>query len=262
MKTIKFVVPALTAIILLSSCNDGKLPYVKRDALEASETKNKELAAEMQELQDEYAQQTEQLNSILQDLASINLKTTALEINVEGGRVEKTQAEAISTELDKVRERLDQLERDATRVRKLSKDLAIAQSTINDLRKTIDIQQGQINNLKEVVASQEATISSQKDTIQGQYSTILAQKKQLAKTVAEQVDMLYSAGQEFEAIADDGDFTIKGKKNKNAVIDYRLHIYEEASTFYNMALRQGHQEAAARISEVESKMAALQATKK
>ena len=78
MKTIRFFVPALTAIILLSSCNDGKLPFVKRDALEASETKNQELAAEMQELQDEYAQQTEQLNSILQDLTSINLKIKTL----------------------------------------------------------------------------------------------------------------------------------------------------------------------------------------
>jgi len=260
MKTSKFIIIGALLAIVLTSC--GKL--VKKEVLDASEQENKELRDSLKEMQDNFVAQNEELNSILEELSSINCQTLSLQLNVENGVADQTQAEKISDNIQTIKERIDRLEKEAQRARKLNKDLAIATSTIKTLRQTIANQEQEIDRLKKVVSEQSDTIETQKDTILNQQENlkkqnalILSQKNQLDEIVKRQTRLLFEAGAEFESLADEGSFTIKGKKDRASVAEYRKSIYEKSITFYREALRQGHPDAEAKIAGVQEKIALL-----
>ena len=261
MKNSRLIIIGALLAIVLTSC--GKL--VKKEVLDASEQENQELRESLKAMQENYAAQNEELNSILEELSTINCQTLSLQLNIENGVAEESQADRISDNIQSIKERIDRLEREAQQARKLNKDLAIATSTIKTLRQTIANQEQEIEQLKKVVGEQSATIETQKDTILNQQENlkkqndlILSQKNQLDEIVRRQTRLLYEAGLEFESLADGGDFTIKGKKDRASVTDYRKGIYEKSITFYREALRQGHPDAEARIAGVQEKISLLQ----
>jgi len=264
MRTFKIIIVAVLAVISAVSCKNGQLPFVSRDVLEASENENKELKESMEAMQQSYAKQNQELNSILTELSAISCKTSTLQLRLENEEVQQTQAEKITDKINALKDRIDKLEQEAERVRKLNKDLAVAASTIKELRQTVANQEKEIDVLKQTIAdreatikTQETTISEQSSTISDQYQTILEQKNELARTVAQQTSMLFQAGVKFADIADNGDFKISGKKNKASIIEYRRSIYKEAIFFYEKAAAQGLTAAKDSVAAVKSRMESL-----
>lgn len=248
---------AASALLTLGACNNGQLPFVKRDVFEEAQNRNKELNITLQNIQESYARQNKELSSILQEISTISRKTSSLQLNVENGAVEKTQAELIGENIEALKDRIDRLENEAKRARKLDKNLAIAASTIKELKQTIANQEIELNILKNTIEDQKVTIKDQADTIAGQSNTIAKQKKELEKTLHKQTEMLYEAGLEFEEIADNGDFKINGQRNKQNIKDYRAAIYEKALTFLTLAAEYGHPLAAEEVEQVKAKREAL-----
>lgn len=251
----------ITALfLLLICCSCGQ--YVKKETLEASERENKELKESLQSAQENYIKQNKELNAILAELTAISYQTTNLQLNVEqGSAYQMTQAEKISATIQSLKKRIENLEAQARKAREIDKNYAIAVSTIKNLQTTIANQEAEISLLKETINAQEATIQTQKDTIRiqrqdldKQYELISQQRSQLEETVRKQVNLLYQAGLTFEEIADEGDFSVSGRRNKINVKEYRIQIYEKAKAFYMSAAEQGHSEANGRIASVDEKI--------
>lgn len=254
---------SLSAIVSVS-CNNVKMPFVKRGVLEASEEENSALRSSLKETRENYEKQAQELNEILAEITSISGRTTKLQISNGNEGEQLSQAELISEEIDALKERLDKLEAEASRAKRQRKELAVATSTIKELRETVYMQEQQISSLKKAILEKDTTIRIQKDTISNQsskiskqYSTILKQKEDLAAKVEEMTEQLYQAGLDFEGIADNGDFTISGKRNKTNVKDYRKSIYFMAATYFEKASELGHKDASAHLEAVQTKMAGI-----
>lgn len=247
----------MTAGLILSSCgNSNEFPLVKRSVLDASENENKELKNSLQAVQESYAKQNEELNSILAELSSISYTTQRIQLNVAGEENKVTEVDRIYESIDALKSRIDKLEKEASRARKLNKDLAIATKTIAQLRETVSNQEKEILVLKQTIADRDATIRVQNDTISSKNRTISGQKDKIQQVLTRQTEMLYQAGVEFETIADNGDFKISGRKDKANVKNYREAIYEKAAQYYLMAAEQGHPKAQASYDALKAKLLA------
>lgn len=256
MKIFKTSAVIALTVMIVASCGD-KSPYVKRSELEQSESEKAELKMSLEELQSSYEKQNEDLSKILNELSVISRKTAHIQLNVEGVPQEVDQVELISSDIEAVKKRIDDLEKEANRARKLDKKLAIATETINELKETISIQESRIAELNEKISSQDATILAQKNTISAKDSEIASQADELRKTIALQVEMIYQAGVAFEDIADNGDFKVTGRKNKTSVNEYRKSIYVRAIEYYKTALSEGHNLAQERLEGAQAKILAL-----
>ena len=257
MKVLKISTAIALTVMIVASCGDNS-PYVKRSELEQSENEKAELKMSLEELQGSFEKQNEDLSRILNDLSVISRKTAHIQLNVEGVPQEVDQVELISSDIEAVKKRIDDLEKEAARARKLDKKLAIATETINELRETISIQESRIAELNEKISSQDATILAQKNTISAKDSKIASQADELRITIALQVEMIYQAGVALEDIADNGDFKITGRKNKTSVKEYRKSIYNRAVEYYKTALSEGHEMAQSRLDGVREKIEALE----
>lgn len=256
MKSIKSLAILTLAVILLASCN-GKAPFVKRSVLEQSEQANAELKSSLKDLQDSYAKQNEDLCSILNDLSVISKRTTQIQLGSENPAEQINQVELIHTDIDAIKLRIDQLEKEAARARKLDKKLAVATKTIKELRETIAIQEDRIAELNAAIAKKDVTIKNQQADITTKESKIASQQQEIQQNVAKQLEMIYNAGAKLEEIADNGDFKVTGRKNKTTVNDYRKSIYETAATYYEMAVTQGNAAAQANLDSIKAKIANL-----
>jgi len=263
MKIYKNLAITAFAAVALVSC-DLKSPLVKRSAFEQSEQEKAELQNSLKDLQESYAKQNEDLCDILNDLSVISRKTTQVQLNVEGNSKAMDQVELINSDIDAIRLRIDELEKEADRARKLDKKLAIANKTIKELRETLDIQEARIAELTQAVSkrdatikTQQGTISSQNEQISSQSAKIASQEAELRQTLEQQVEMLYQAGVSFEDIADNGDFKLTGRKNKTNLKEYRKSIYETAAEYYQMAADQGHANAGTALEVLLTKIATL-----
>lgn len=258
MKTLIKALAAIAACFYFVSCANSQMPFVKRTDLEASELQNKALKGSLDSLQANYAAQTQELSEILAELSSISLKTSSLQLKVEAGAAPMTQTDSIYNNIGAIKSRIDALEKQAAKVRKLNKSLALANSTIEKLRVTVENQEREILSLKKTIAEKDNTIEGQQQTISNQSSTIARQEIEIFETVTKQTDMIFKAGSEFEAIADEGAFKITGKKNKMSVNDYRISLYEKALDYYKMASEMKHPGAVSKIAVIEQKIKALQ----
>ena len=242
------------------------LPFVTREALEFSQMETKEVRAALQSVQENYARQNRELSSILAELTEISGQTISLQVSQGDGYQKLTQAERIDNNLTALKSRINNLEREAERARKLDKDMAISAKTIQTLRATIAAKELEIATLRQSVAERDETIRTQgnviavqKDSITQQYRTILRQQKKLRQTVANQTQMLFEAGRSFEQLADDGEtaLNVSGRKDKEMVREYKRAIYTKAEQFYEQASREHHAEAANRYEIVKCKLASL-----
>lgn len=230
--------------LLAVSCIDGHFPLVSREDYEASEHFNRKLTASLDSVQRAYARQNQDLAGILSELASVSNRTSRLRI---GESMPISQIEEAREDLETIRVKISRLEKDAAAVRKLNSSLAVATRTIQDLKETVSWQESEINKLRtelveknQTIQKQSSIITAQNDTISSQVRSILKQKEALDNTVSKQKEMIYSAGVKLGEIADNGDFVISGRKNKEKLFGYRLSIYREALKYYQMAADEGH----------------------
>ena len=242
------------------------LPFVTREALESSQAETREARAALESVQENYARQNRELNSILAELTEISGQTISLQVSQGDGYQKLTQAERIDNNLTALKSRINDLERVAEDARKKDKNMAISAKTIKTLRATIAAQEREIETLRKTVSDRDETIRAQgnviavqKDTISRQYQTILVQQEKLRQTVASQTEMLYQAGRSFEQLADDGEtaLNVSGRRDKEMVREYKRAIYTKAEQFYEQASSEHHAEAAGRCEVVKYKLASL-----
>lgn len=268
MRIFKIIMATLIAAIVFYFISTYKfdLPIVTKEALEFSQAETKEALEALGRIQENYARQNRELSSILSELTELSCQTTSLQISLESGRKQQTQAEQIGSNLSALKNRIDKLESEAARARKLDKNMSISSRTIQSLRATIANQEKEITTLLAAIAEKDATITNQsnviaiqKDSITIQYQTIKKQKEELKRTVLAQTEMLFLAGQEFEQIGDRGEsaLNVSGRKDKDMVREYKKIIYSKAEQFYQHAAGQGHASAAARAEVVNYKIGEL-----
>lgn len=265
MRILKVILAVGLTALAIKSC-DFEMPFVLSEALEDSKKETKEAKQNLQSVQENYAKQNRELTAILEEISELTCQTISLQIDSENGNRQLTQAEQVSEGLDRVKYRIDRLEKEAERARQLDKDMAISVKTIKKLRATVANQQKEIDRLVAVISDKDATIgtqnaviSVQKDTISGQMQTILRQKDELKRSLDRQTEMIYQAGLEFERLGNEADqmLTVSGRKDKEMVRSYKKAIYEKASEFYNQAANMNHAGAKGRIEVIDYKIASI-----
>lgn len=265
MRIFKVIMILAITAAAIKSC-DIDIPFVTREALETAQNETRDAKQALQSVQDNYARQNRELSSILAELTELSCQTTALQLNPEDEGRQLTQAEKIDGSLNAIKSRIDRLEQEANRARKLDKDMALSSQTIRRLRTTVANQQEEINRLRAAIADRDATISRQntviavqKDTISEQLQTILRQKAELNDALVRQTEMVYQAGCEFERLGDEGEQTlaVSGRKDKEMVRAYKKAIYEKASQFYHTAANMDHSAAKGRCEVISYKIASL-----
>lgn len=265
MRILKVIMILGITAAAIKSC-DIDVPFVTREALEVSQNETKEAKQVLQSVQDNYARQNRELSSILAELTELSCQTTALQLTPENEGRQLTQAEKINGNLNAIKSRIDRLEQEANRARKLDKDMALSSQTIRRLRATVANQQEEIDRLRAAIADRDATISRQntviavqKDTISEQLQTILRQKAELNDALVRQTEMVYQAGCEFERLGDEGEQTlaVSGRKDKEMVRSYKKAIYEKAAQFFRQAAGMNHAGAQGRCEVINYKIQSL-----
>ena len=239
---------------------------VEMPALEQAQAQAKEAKSRLTSANDKYIQQAKEMNAILNRLVEISGQGAELRLDIENGNCSLSQVEKINSYLDSTQERIDQLERQAAKVRAVDKDLAISKEAIYGLKRTLEAQRNEIDNLRGMIAEKDATIRSQqsviytqRDTISSQNSTIVRQRDELKTALWNQTETLYKAARDYEALADNDQIVteVKGRKDKAAVNAFRREIYGKALDLYRAAARQNHTEALDRMADVSLKMGQL-----
>lgn len=265
MRIIKVILAVGLTALAIKSC-DFEMPFVLSEALEDSKQETKQTKQSLQSVQENYAKQNRELTAILEEISELSCQTTSLQINPENGSRQLTQAEQISEGLDRVKNRIDRLEKEAERARQLDKDMALSVKTIKKLRTTVANQQKEIDKLVAVVSDKDATIgrqntviSVQKDTISDQMRTIRRQKDELKRSLDRQTEMVYQAGLEFERLGNEADkmLAVSGKKDKEMVRSYKKAIYEKAAECYIQAANMNHAGAKGRSEVISYRIASL-----
>ena len=143
----------------------------------------------------------------------------------------------------------------------LEKLSQISRGMVASLKKVIAQKEAEIEDLKAEIAKRDATISEQhktiteqSGTIENQNATISAQQENLRALLAEQAQMLFQAGVDFEDLGDEAP-EVSLRKNKRKMAEFREAMYRKAIVYYNQAQAAGYPEAAYRISAVEEKLA-------
>lgn len=264
MKTLKHFLVFSALLAVLISCGEGGGMYVRREVADELTRENETLKTDLSSAQQRYLRQSEELGSILRELASLSVKSSNVQLSLANGEAPRSVVDSVYDEIAFLRDRIEKLDREAARARKNDKELALSKTTIDNLRAAVASQEKQIAVLKKRVGEQERVIREQTKAIGQKDSTIAVrnsvidrQHDEILGHVEKLREMLYQAGVEFESIADDGDFEVRGRKNRTSVSDYRKAIYEEARVFYDTAAEQGHAKAEIRSELVKEKIARL-----
>ena len=131
---------------------------------------------------------------------------------------------------------------------------------VKSLQTVIAQKDQEITTLKEEISRRDATIdeqhrtiSEQSGTIESQNKTISAQQENLRALLAEQAQMLFQAGVDFEDLGDNAP-SVSGRRDRRNQKDFKRAMYEKSILYYREAQNSGYPEAAYRISEVQEKM--------
>lgn len=252
MRTVKIILSAVLAISLVASCKDPN--FVSRQDYDALMKEYEDLQAGSAAIREEYAQQAKSVDNILEKLSQISGSTVVLRSDMERGTAQMTQVQQIESGLDNIKDQLDELEKATKSNRQL-------RGMVASLKKVIAQKEAEIEDLKAEIAKRDATISEQhktiteqSGTIENQNATISAQQENLRALLAEQAQMLFQAGVDFEDLGDEAP-EVSLRKNKRKMAEFREAMYRKAIVYYNQAQAAGYPEAAYRISAVEEKLA-------
>lgn len=253
MRTLPITVLALCAALLTSCLENNNVPREEYDHLLQEYA---DLQAGAQATRAEYAAQAAAVDQILQELSQITGRTVTLRSDLEHGTAQLTQVEQIEESITDIKDRLAQLE-------KLSQQHKELQKMVGSLRTVISEKEAEIDALKEEIARRDATIdeqhrtiAEQNGTIESQNQTISHQQENLRALLAEQAQMLFQAGVDFENLGDQAP-EVSRRKDKKKVQEFTREMYQKALLYYTQAQSAGYPEASYRILAVEEKLPAL-----
>ena len=253
MRIVKIALAAALTVLLVGACEDPK--FVSKEEYDSLVKEYEELQAGSQAIREEYAAQAASVDNILQQLSQISGSTLTLREDMERGTAEMTQVEKIESGLNDIKGQLDQLEA-ATKSNKQLRGM------VKSLKKVIAEKEAEIEDLREeirkrdvTISEQHKTIKEQTGTIESQSATINAQQENLRALLAEQAQMLFQAGVDFEDLGDEAP-EMSLRKNKKKMAEFREAMYRKAIVYYNQAQAAGYPEAAYRISAIEEKLGA------
>lgn len=241
---------------ILMSCNSGVVSRKQYDALKGEYNELKETK---EAIQKDFIEQNEQIGLILDELTIIAGRTSSLRNDVESGKGDIKQAEAIHLSLESIRARIGELEAASEELMAKNKEF---KKVVEGLKGVITQQEDQISNLMSVIADKDKmiarqgrTIKEHEGTIAEQNEKITAQNEQLKKTVRAQAKMLFDAGALLEEVADNAP-SVSWRKNKEKMANMTQDIYKKALTYYEQAQKAGFAEAEEAIANVRTKIQA------
>jgi predicted nucleic acid-binding Zn-ribbon protein len=253
MRTFKIALAAALTLLAVAACKEPK--YVSKEDYDNLAQEYQDLKAGSEAIRQEYADQAQAVDNILQQLSQISGSTLTLRTDMERGTAQMTQVQLIETGLDDIKVKMDELD-------KATKNNKALRNMVKSLKKVIAEKEAEIESLKAEIKKKDATISAQHQTIteqngtiENQTATINAQKDNLRAILAEQAQMLFQAGVDFEDLGDEAP-EMSLRKNKRKMADFRNAMYQKAIVYYKQAEAAGYPEAAYRISAIEEKLAA------
>lgn len=252
MRIVKIALAAALGLLLATGCEDPN--YVPREEYNTLLKEYQELQAGSKAIREEYAAQAQSVDRILQQLSQISGSTLSLRSDIEQGKGEMTQVEKIESGLDKIKTQMGQLDALTKDNKQLKGMVASLKKVIAEKEKEIEQLKEEIRKRDETITRQDQTIAEQSGTIANQNLTINVQKENLKALLAEQAQMLFQAGVDFEQLGDDAP-DVSFMRNRRKIADYQDSMYEKAILYYKQALAAGYPQAANRISQVEEKLA-------
>ena len=256
-KVIGIVFPLFLLVSCAGGPAEGYVPQEEYDDLKQEYAQLKESSAATRE---QYVEQAEAMEKILQELAQVSGSTVTLRTDVEKGTARLTQVQQIENRIGDIKTKLDGLDN-------LTKQNTAYRKLITSLRKVIDEKEQEIEALKGEIQRRDATISEQNETItrqsgtiSSQNETISSQQEKLRLAVAEQAQLLFQAGVDFENLGD-GSPVVRRRKDKERVMDLTREMYEKSILYYTKAMETGYPEAQYSINAVQQKIAQLSESK-
>ena len=253
MRTLKIMAACLAAALVFS-CEDPN--YVPRTEYDTLVKEYADLKAGAEATRAEYAAQAAAVDKILQELSQITGRTVSLRADMEHGTAELTQVQQIEESIGDIKNKLANLD-------KISKQSAELQKMVKSLQKVISEKEAEVEQLKEeisrkdaTIAQQTQTISEQSEALENQNKTISTQRENLRSLLAEQAQMLFQAGVDFENLGDNAP-EVSRRKDKAKIADFREEMYAKAVPYYQQAQNAGYPEAGYRISQVNEKRGVL-----
>ena len=261
MRTVKVILIAASAAIMLSACNQF-VPSKDYNELKDEYEMLKEASSETQT---KYVEQAKAMDHIFTQLSAISRSTAALKGDIESGRAVMTEAEQIEESLDYIKSQLEELDKLTAKNKELNKVVSNLKQVIADkeeeiaqLKREISDKDATIESQASEISKQKETIDDQVETINRQLATIEEQNDKLLQQVEEQALLLFKAGVDFEEIADASP-EVTFKKNKSKVSDWTVEMLNDALLYYTKALEYGYSrdDCADAIQRVNSNKTAL-----
>lgn len=252
MRTVKITSLLALTLFFAAACEDPK--FVSREEYDNLAKEYEDLKAGSEAIRQEYATQAQAVDDILDQISQISGSTLTLRTDLEHGTAEMTQVEKIESGLDNIKEQMDQLENATKSNKQLRGMVASLKKVIAQKEEEIESLKAEIRRKDETISAQHQTIAEQSGTIETQIATITAQQENLQALLAEQAQMLFQAGIDFEDLGDEAP-EMSLRKNKKKMAEFREAMYEKAITYYMQAQQAGYPEAAFRISAVKEKLA-------
>jgi len=252
MRTFKIALAAALTLSLAAACEDPA--FVSRKDYEDLAKEYEELKTGSEAIRQEYADQAQAVNDILQQLSQISGSTLVLRTDMERGTAQMTQVQRIESGLDNIKNKMEELEEATRHNQQLRGMVKSLKKVIAEKETEIEALKAEIKKKDETITAQHQTIAEQSGTIENQTATINAQKDNLRAILAEQAQMLFQAGVDFEDLGDEAP-EMSLRKNKRKMADFRNAMYQKAIVYYRQAQAAGYPEAAYRISAIEEKLA-------
>ena len=256
MRTHQIVLAALTATLFLFTACEEPGTTVPKGEYDNLMQEYRELKAGTEALREEHAAQAVAIDNILQELSQLSGRTVLLRSEIESGTVQLTQVEQIEENISDLKQKLSELD-------KLARQSAELQKMVKSLKTVIAEKEAEIDQLKEQIRIKDATIdeqhrtiAEQHGTIESQNATISSQQENLRALLAEQAQMLFQAGVDFENLGDEAP-EVHGRRDKQEIKAFREEMYGKALLYYREAADAGYPQASYRISQVEAKKAGL-----
>jgi len=252
MRTFKIALLGFAAL-LLWSCEDPN--YVPREEYNSLLEEYSELKSSAEATRTEFAAQAAAVDQILRQLSQISGRTVTLRSDIERGTAELTQVQQIEQSITDIKKQLSELDNISKKSAELGKMVKSLQAVIQEKDKEIQSLKEEISRRDATITEQHKTISEQSGTIESQKETISAQKENLRAILAEQAQMLFQAGVDFEDLGDNAP-SVSGRRDKRNQRDFKYAMYEKAILYYEQAKNTGYPEAAYRVTQVREKMEA------
>ena len=254
MRTHKIVFLSLLTACILWACDNSD--SVSRDEYDQLLEEYAQLQEAAEATRAQYVEQAEAVDQILQQLSQISGRTVSLRADMEHGAGKLTQVRQIEESIADIKEQLSRLDELAQKTGELQKLVTSLRDVIATKDKEIQAMKAEITRRDATISEQHRTIDEQSGKIENQSMVITMQQENLRALLAEQAQMLFQAGVDFENLGDNTPDMHGGRDKRNQKA-YKKEMYEKALHYYKQAQQAGYQDTSARMSKVQDKINAL-----